>query len=93
MRVFASINVIYMVVLGLACFVLTGDWRTADGLLLGVTFICLALGVSFSSIGVRGDHQLLADVSGAVDGQAVLHTAGPCRRPGIVPRSCSFSAV
>lgn len=52
MRVFASINVIYMVVLGLACFVLTGDWRTADGLLLGVTFICLALGVSFSSIGV-----------------------------------------
>ena len=52
MRVFASVNVIYMVVLGLVCFVLTGDWRTADGLLLGVTFICLALGVSFSSIGV-----------------------------------------
>lgn len=81
-----------MVVLGLACFVLTGDWRTADGLLLGVTFICLALGVSFSSIGVAEitNCSLMYPVP-SMD-KPFSTPQGRARRQGLFP-SCSFSAV
>ena len=51
-RVFITIVVLYVLVLGVACFIVTGDWRTLTGLTYGGMSIGLAIGLACSSIGL-----------------------------------------
>ena len=51
-RVYAIFMVAYLLVLMLAVFAFTGDWRTADGLMLGLCCTAIGIGVTFAALGL-----------------------------------------
>lgn len=51
-RVFGWIMTVYMSVLSVAIFLITGDWRTTSGLLIGLCFIGAGFAAGLSSLGL-----------------------------------------
>lgn len=51
-RVLGAFVTVYLVVLAVAIFAVTGDWHTADGLATGVMCTLIGLGVCFASLGL-----------------------------------------
>ena len=51
-RVYAGIIVPYMLILTVVCFIVTGDWRTLDGVLMGLTFAACSTGLALCSLGL-----------------------------------------
>lgn len=51
-RIYAAIILIYMLALMALCFVITGDWCTPDGILLGSAMTAVGIGVAFCGLGL-----------------------------------------
>lgn len=51
-RVFGTMNIVYLLVLMVAIFVITGDWKTGTGLLTGFTFFGVGVAVALSALGL-----------------------------------------
>ena len=51
-RVYGAFVTVYLVVLAVVIFAVTGDWRTADGLALGLMCTLIGLGVCFCALGL-----------------------------------------
>lgn len=51
-RVYAGIIMAYIVALTIVCFIVTGDWRGIDGILIGLTVAACSLGLAFCSLGL-----------------------------------------
>ncbi len=51
-RIYVGVILTYLVALTIACFVVTGDWRTPDGILMGVTFAAGATCLAFCGLGL-----------------------------------------
>lgn len=51
-RVYATLTVLYTLVLTVGCFVFTGDWSSAGGVATGLTFAAAAVGLAFCGLGL-----------------------------------------
>ncbi len=51
-RVYATLILIYDVILSILCFAITGDWASLDGILTGLTFIAVSLAVAYCGLGL-----------------------------------------
>ncbi|OZG68630.1 ABC transporter permease [Bifidobacterium eulemuris] len=51
-RVYATFSLVYMLILSLGIFAFTGDWRTGDGLALGLVCTSIGIGVVFAGLGL-----------------------------------------
>lgn len=51
-RVYGAFATVYLVALAAVIFAVTGDWRTADGLALGLMCTLIGLGVCFAALGL-----------------------------------------
>lgn len=91
--VFVPLEVLYIVVLALALFMFTGDWRRTEGLTMGLTFI--VLGVAMSLIGFG-----LAQITSATLLYPVASLDKPFSSPqgramaqGFIPLAYQFGAL
>lgn len=51
-RIYVGVIMAYLLALTVACFVVTGDWRTPGGVLMGFTFAAASLCVAFCGLGL-----------------------------------------
>lgn len=51
-RIYVGVILLYLFVLTIACFVVTGDWQTPGGILMGLTFAAGALCLSYCALGL-----------------------------------------
>ena len=74
-RVQIALFVSYVVLLAVIVFVITGDWRTADGVMTGLTFAAASIGLGLCSLG-------LAEVTSSV----MIYPVPSMERPMSTPQ-------